>query len=129
MSRLALTIEQPTSAAEATEGFANVVRFREPGSRRPKLELVAPTTKGRSSKEAIASLSAAANGDTRPGRGGATSDLAYAGRRGDAAATREGLTNEDEIHLTLMDFIATALIFLSAASGPALMWLLLRTAS
>jgi hypothetical protein len=130
MSKLALTIEKPTSPAEIVASLANVVRISKQARRHAKLELVTSANGGHSWKEAIAPLWAAVNAGPNSGSGrrDAVSDFLYAGR-GHATVAREGSTNEDEIHLTLMDFIAIALIFLSPAFGPGLAWLLLRTAS
>ena len=52
--------------------------------------------------------------------------FSYVGRR-NPVVTDSG--NHEDIHLTVMDFVATALIFVSIASGPGLMWLVLHTAA
>jgi hypothetical protein len=122
MNKFAITIKKPGCAAQASANLANVVPFRKHARRRATGELVTPANGGHSPKAAVVGLWAAAGGV--PGRRGIVSNFARGGRIG---ATREDLTNEDDIPLTPADFIAIALIFLSVASGPALAWLLLGT--
>jgi hypothetical protein len=126
MSKLA--IQKPASAAERTEYRANVVPFPSAAQRRAKLELVPSVSGGRSQKQAIAPLSPSANRDKTASKlRGAISDFAIADGDGYAAALRQSLTNEDEIHLTPTDFVVATFLFLSALSGPALVWLFLQT--
>jgi hypothetical protein len=127
MNSAALTMEKPISAAAATASVANVVPFRKPVPSRAKLELVAPANAGRSWKEAVQPLAAAGNSNIGSARKYAIGDFALAGRGRGATTMPQALTNDDETHLTAMDFIAAGLIFLSAASGPALAWLLLAS--
>lgn len=117
-------------AAEATESLVNVVPFRKPAPRHVKLKLVAPANGGRSWIGPIAPLSVDANGGTNSGSGRRdTSDFVHPGRGAPAKVMPKSVTQGDEIHLTLMDLILTTLLFLSALTGPALVWLLLQTAS
>lgn len=118
-------------AAEGTESLVNVVPFRKPAPRHVKLKLVAPVNGGRSWIDPIAPLSVDANGGTNSGSGrrDTISDFAHAGRGAPAKVMPKSVTYGDEIHLTLMDLILTTLLFLSTLTGPALVWVLLQTAS
>jgi hypothetical protein len=118
-------------AAEATESLVNVVPFRKPAPRHVKLKLVEPANEGRSWIDPIVPLLVDANGGTKSGywRTDTISDSAHAGRSAPTKVMPKSVTYGDEIHLTLMDLILTTLLFLSTLTGPALVWLLLQTAS
>jgi hypothetical protein len=118
-------------AAEATESLVNVVPFRKPAPRHVKLKLVAPVNGGRSWIDPIGPLSVDAHGGVNSGFGrrDTISDFTHAGRGAPVKVIPESVTYGDEMHLTLMDLILTTLLFLSTLTGPALVWLLLQTAS
>jgi hypothetical protein len=113
----------------ATSSLANVVNVRTDAQRRARLTLISTSKRGRSFKEPIAS-SGPKNAGAHRERAwtGAVSNFVHAHCGRHATAGRESLRSGEETELSPTDFIAIGLIFLSAASGPLLAWLLFRTA-
>jgi hypothetical protein len=132
MSVVAFRIEKPASAVQPQASVANVLPFRRPPQHLRKRELVTGAGGVRALNEERTPLTAtAANGGTSrwSGRRVAINDFAHNGRPGHAIEKREALTTENAVGLTLEALLATAFLFMSVATGPALDWLLLRTAS
>jgi hypothetical protein len=127
MNTLALQIEKPISSAQSAASMANVVSLRRPGQRLGRRELVTGANGGRASNVARTPLSDSLS--RWSGRTVAINDFAHTGRGGQAIEKHEALTTESEVRLTPVDLFATAFLFMSAASPPALVWLLLRTVS
>jgi hypothetical protein len=132
MSVVAFRIERPVSAVQPQANMANVVPFRRPPEQLRKRELLtgAGGVRALNVERTALTATAASGGTSRwSGRRVAINDFAHNGRSGHPIEKREALTTENEVGLTLEDLLVTAFLFMSAATGPALVWLLLRTAS
>jgi len=125
VSTLALTIERRMPSRQSTASMSNVVSL--PGPDQRLGELVTGAKAWRASK--VARKPATARSLSHwSGRTVAINNVAHTGRGGQAIEKHEALTTESDVRLTLVDFFVTAFLFMSAASPPALVCLLLRTA-
>jgi hypothetical protein len=132
MSVVAFRIEKPVSAVQLQASMASVLPFRRPPQHLRKRELVTSAGGVRAlNKERTPLTATAANGGASrwSRRRVAINDFAHTGRSGLVIEKRGALTTENAIGLTLEDIVVTAFLFMSAATGPTLVWLLLWTAS
>jgi hypothetical protein len=107
MNALALRIQKPISWGQSPASTPNV------GSLGRASNIARTPAKGRGlsrSSERIFAI----NDFARTGRGG-------------PIEKHEASTTESEVRLTLVDLFVTAFLFMSAASPPVLVWLILRT--
>jgi hypothetical protein len=118
MSNLAFTIEKPISATQPAASVANVVPFRRPGHQFPKRNLVAGAYMVDALKGVRTSLPATAVNRGTSRRSGWKVENNFA-----------RTASENDVRLTPMELLLTALLFMSVATVPTLVWLLLRTPS
>jgi hypothetical protein len=100
MNRQAVMVMNSAQARHQADASRETLALSKSAARRPKLELVT-SGYGQLVSRAV-------------GRGPRT------------VAKAQVLQGQEDIHLSPFDIMAVALIFLSVATGPALMWLLLH---